>query len=199
VSDPDDAADSPLDTDTVSAALDGFDAVVYDLDGTLVDLVVDWTTVEREAAAVLAEHGVTADGGDAWAMLDAADAAGPDVRAAVETVVAGHECEGARASERLPLADDPAGRPVPLGVCSLNAERPVRVALGRHDLDGYVDEVVGRDTFPERKPHPRPLLECCRRLDVPPEACVFVGDSERDAVTAERAGVAFRYVEGSRG
>ena len=197
----DDADDprSPTDTDAVSAALEGFDAVVYDLDGTLVDLVVDWATVEREAAAALAERGVAADGGDVWAMFDAADAAGSDVRAAVEAVVAGHECEGARASERLPLADDPGRRSVPRGVCSLNAERPVRVALDRHGLDEHVDAVVGRDTFPERKPHPRPLLECCRRLDVAPEECVFVGDSERDAVTAERAGVAFRYVDGAGG
>jgi phosphoglycolate phosphatase len=207
VSDSDDAADppTPTDPDPVPTALDefdafdAFDAVVYDLDGTLVNLVVDWADVEREAAAVLDERDVVADGSDVWAMLDAADAAGSDVRAALETVVAGHEREGARASERLPLADDPPRRSVPLGVCSLNAEEAVRIALDRHDLLDAMGAVVGRDTFPERKPHPRPLLECCRRLGVDPDACVFVGDSERDAVTAERAGVAFRYVDGSEG
>jgi phosphoglycolate phosphatase len=172
--------------------LDGFDAVVYDLDGTLCRLAVDWDAVAGDAAAVLADAGVDAAGRDLWAMLDDADDHG--VRAAVEAVVADAEFEGARASERLPLADDLLSRRVPRGVCSLNAERAVREALSVHGLADQVGAVVGRDTVPTRKPDPEPLLETVRRLDVDPGAAVFVGDSERDAVAADRAGVAFRYV-----
>jgi phosphoglycolate phosphatase len=167
--------------------------VLHDLDGTLVRLAVDWDRAAREAAAALARAGVAVDGDrDLWAMLDVADERG--VRRAIEAVVVRHEVHGARTSDRLPLADDVVGRDGPLGVCSLNAEGPVRAALRRHDLAGRVGAVVGRDTVATRKPDPAPLLATLDGLGVDPTGAVFVGDSERDALTAERAGVAFRYV-----
>ena len=40
------------------------------------------------------------------------------------------------------------------------------------------------------KPHPRALIECCRRLEVPPERAVFVGDNPaRDMRAARAAGL----------
>ena len=35
-----------------------YDAVVYDLDGTLVDLAVDWDAVARDVASLLEARGV---------------------------------------------------------------------------------------------------------------------------------------------
>jgi len=170
--------------------LDGFDAVVYDLDGTLADLVVDWDAVARDVAAVIADAGVD-PGEDLWTMLDRADEAG--VRPEVEAVIGEAEVAGAEASERLAHADSvPASGPV--GVCSLNCERACRIALERHGLADRVAAVVGRDTVGTRKPDPEPLLETLCRLGVAPDRAVFVGDSDRDAVAADRAGVAFRRV-----
>ena len=76
-------------------------------------------------------------------------------------------------------------------------EAACRTALDVHDLASHVEAVVGRDTVATRKPDPEPLLAALDPLDVPPERALFVGDSERDAVTAERAGMDFRYVEGT--
>ena len=170
---------------------DGFDVVVYDLDGTLVDLAVDWDLVAREAAAVFREAGVDASGVDLWAMLDLADEHG--LSSEVEAVLADHERDGARASTRLPLADGVADLTGPVGVCSLNCEDAVRIALDVHSLAPAVDAVVGRDTVATRKPDPKPLLETLRRLGADPDDAVFVGDSARDERTATAAGVAFRY------
>lgn len=85
----------------------GSDPVVYDLDGTLVRLAVDWEDVSREAASVLEERGIDPPG-NLWEMLVLADESGH--RDAVEAVIAGHEREGARDSERLPAADHLARR-----------------------------------------------------------------------------------------
>jgi phosphoglycolate phosphatase len=178
----------------VTDDLDEFDAIVYDFDGTLARLVVDWDAVARDAADRFRAAGVDADGMDLWAMLDRADEVG--LRDEVEAVITDYEYEGAKLSKRLPLADCLEGHSVSVGVCSLNAERAVRHGLSVHDLDRHVDAVVGRDTVATRKPDPEPLLATLRPLDVPPDRAVFVGDSERDALTAERAGVAFRYVDG---
>lgn len=173
-----------------------YDAVVYDLDGTLVRLVVDWASVERELADRAADAGVDPAGRSAWELLDAGAAAG--IGEELEAVVADHELTGARRSERLPTADELAGLEVPAAVCSLNSEAACRTALEVHDLARHADVVVGRDTVAARKPDPAPLLAALEPLGVPPGRALFVGDSERDAEAADRAGLDFRYVAGVR-
>jgi phosphoglycolate phosphatase len=167
------------------------EAVVFDLDGTLVRLAVDWDAVAADVAAALRERGVEPRS-DLWSNLGYADEVGH--RSLVEDVIADHECEGARRSTRLATADD-LPLSVPVGVCSLNAERACRTALEAHDLAAHVGPVIGRDSVGgPYKPDPEPLLAAVRDLGVAPGDALFVGDSERDAVAAERAGVPFRYV-----
>lgn len=169
-----------------------YEAVIYDLDGTLVRLDVDWTLVTREVADRLADRGVDTEGADLWTLLERAEAAG--VHDVAIEVVGAHERVGARTADRLPLADElPLG--VPVGVCSLNEEAAVRTALERHDLLGAVDTVVGRDTLSAQKPDPEPLLAIADRFDVDPARILFVGDSATDERTADRAGIDFQYVD----
>ena len=186
-------------TDRPTAAatrpLDEFDTVVWDLDGTLVRLVVDWDIVTGDVAAVFETAGVDADGYDLWEMLDLADET--DLRDDVEVVIGDYERTGAERSERLPHADFVGGFDAE-GVCSLNAEHACRTALDVHGLAPHVDAVVGRDSVATRKPDPAPLLETLDRLDADPDDAVFVGDSVRDEEAARRADVAFRYVDGDR-
>ncbi|WP_255195748.1 HAD family hydrolase [Halorarius litoreus] len=170
-----------------------YDAVVYDLDNTLVHLPVDWEQVERDVADTLREQGVEVpDADDVWPLFDRAEATGH--ADALEAVVAEFERAGAREAELLPTAD---GLPhdVPVGVCSLNCEAACHIALERHGLDRYVETVVGRDSGPWKKPDPEPLLAALEALGVPPANAVFVGDSDSDEVCATNAGVAFCYVE----
>ena len=49
--------------------------------------------------------------------------------------------------------------------------------------------LVAGDTTPHAKPHPAPLLEAARRLNCPPETCVYVGDDARDVVAGRAAGM----------
>jgi 2-phosphoglycolate phosphatase len=49
--------------------------------------------------------------------------------------------------------------------------------------------VVCGDSTPFIKPHPEPLLEAARRLSVPPDHCLYVGDDERDILSARAAGM----------
>lgn len=165
--------------------------VVYDLDGTLVDLVVDWDAVTAEGRAVFTERGHEVDG-DLWRLLDEADDRG--LRTELEAVIGDHERAGARESTLAPRAGD-LPLSVPTGVCSLNCEAACRIALETHDLADAVDAVVGRDSVETRKPDPEPLLTTLDRLDVSPTEAVFVGDSQRDTLAAQRAGVDFLGVE----
>jgi phosphoglycolate phosphatase len=49
--------------------------------------------------------------------------------------------------------------------------------------------VVGGDSTPHAKPHPAPLLEAARRLELEPGHCIYVGDDERDVVAGRAAGM----------
>jgi len=50
--------------------------------------------------------------------------------------------------------------------------------------------VVSGDSTPHSKPHPAPLLEAAARLNVSPQACMYVGDDERDIQAGAAAGMA---------
>jgi len=176
----------------VSTRIDDYDAIVYDLDGTLVRLAVNWKAAAEAATAAFAEAGVDADA-DLWSLLETAPEHG--LADELESILAAHERRGAERSIRLPLADRLPHRDRPVGVCSLNAESACRLALDRHDLSAHVGVVVGRDSVATHKPDPAPLLTTVERLGADPDRTLFVGDSERDAVTAERAGVAFAWVD----
>ncbi|QIO22958.1 HAD family hydrolase [Haloarcula sp. JP-L23] len=167
-----------------------YDAVVYDLDGTLVRLAVDWDAVASDVADVLRARGVDPQSAGLWGMLELSDETGH--RDAVEATITDYEREGARNSDRLTLAD---GLPhdVPVGVCSLNAEVACRLALETHDLTRSVGPVVGRDSVGSAKPDPEGLLAVVDEMDATPSETVFVGDSERDAETARRAGTDFAW------
>ncbi|WP_251329984.1 HAD family hydrolase [Haloplanus pelagicus] len=177
----------------MSTRIDDDGAVVYDLDGTLVRLAVDWDAAASDATAVFDEADVDVTGADLWSLFETAPEYG--LAEDLESILASHERRGAEDAMRLPHADRVPEWSVPVGVCSLNAESACRMALDRHGLLDHVDAVVGRDSVATHKPDPEPLLATIDRLGAEPSAALFVGDSERDAVTAERAGVAFEWVD----
>jgi phosphoglycolate phosphatase len=75
------------------------------------------------------------------------------------------------------------------GVVTNKAERfslPLMQGLGLH---GRAAALVCGDSTPHSKPHPEPLLEAARRLGVPPEQCVYVGDDVRDMQAGRAAGM----------
>lgn len=63
---------------------------------------------------------------------------------------------------------------------------PLMAALG---LTARAACIVSGDTTAHAKPHPEPMFHASRQVGVPPEACLFVGDAERDIEAARRAGM----------
>lgn len=50
--------------------------------------------------------------------------------------------------------------------------------------------VVCGDTTPHSKPHPLPLLHAAEQANMPPQACIYIGDDERDIIAGKAAGMA---------
>ncbi len=49
--------------------------------------------------------------------------------------------------------------------------------------------VISGDTTPFAKPHPEPLYEASRRIKIAPQYCVYVGDDKRDIEAGQAAGM----------
>ncbi|TVQ30239.1 MAG: HAD family hydrolase [Wenzhouxiangella sp.] len=64
---------------------------------------------------------------------------------------------------------------------------PLLVQAGWSDLFGCV---ISGDTTARAKPHADPVLEACRRLALDPASCLFIGDDRRDVQAGRAAGVA---------
>jgi phosphoglycolate phosphatase len=55
-------------------------------------------------------------------------------------------------------------------------------------LEGFVDSIVTSREVMSRKPAPDAVLECAKRMKVPIEKCLVVGDTEDDIIAARKAG-----------
>jgi len=77
----------------------------------------------------------------------------------------------------------------PWGIVTNKAGRFTQPMVAGLPLLGRAGAVVCGDTTPYAKPHPEPLLEAARRLGVDPCACIYVGDDERDILAGRAAGM----------
>lgn len=81
-----------------------------------------------------------------------------------------------------------------LGICT-NKYRALSVqVLDALDLSEFFEVVIGGDTLPQKKPDPAPLHAAFAALDAAP--LLYVGDSEVDAETARAAGLRFGLYSG---
>jgi HAD superfamily hydrolase (TIGR01509 family) len=56
-------------------------------------------------------------------------------------------------------------------------------------VEELFEVIITSDDAPNRKPDPDPLIECARRLDVNPDKCVYVGDTRTDIKAGKAAGM----------
>ena len=81
-------------------------------------------------------------------------------------------------------------------ICTNKMESLAKKLLKEINLIEYFDYIAGADTFEYRKPDPRHLTNIVEILDVQKEDSIMVGDSETDAETARIAKVSFILVKG---
>lgn len=62
------------------------------------------------------------------------------------------------------------------------------IRFKRLGFDGFIGAIVTSREVARRKPAPDVIVECARRLDVPAEQCIVIGDTINDIVAAKDAG-----------
>lgn len=80
-------------------------------------------------------------------------------------------------------------RPLPWGVVTNKAKRFTEPLTRQMPLFVGAAAIVSGDTTPHSKPHPAPLLEAAARMGIDPGVCVYVGDDERDIIAGKAAGM----------
>jgi phosphoglycolate phosphatase len=183
------------------------EALVFDLDGTLIDSRRDITTAvnrmreELELPPLQLEQVVTMVGEGARKLVERA--LGPDFsREEVDRALARYllyywdVClETTRAYPGVPEMLAALGRSYPLALLSNKGEALSNKVLEGLGLAGHFREILGGDSLPTRKPDPAGLRLLARKLGVPVRRLLLVGDTWVDAETARNAGCPFALVE----
>ena len=182
-------------------------ALVFDLDGTLIDSRRDITTAinrmreELGLPPIPLEAVVTMVGEGARLLVERA--LGPAFPAEqVDRALARYlehyadvcldETKAYPGIEE--MLEGLAGR-YPLALLSNKGEALSRKILAGLGLSRFFGEILGGDSLPTRKPDPAGLHVLAERLGVPLDRLLLVGDTWIDAETAHNAGCAFVLVE----
>ena len=75
------------------------------------------------------------------------------------------------------------------GVVTNKSQRFTLPLTAQLPLFATAQAIVSGDTTPHAKPHPEPLFEAARRMQLDPQDCWYVGDDERDIVAGKAAGM----------
>lgn len=185
------------------------DAILFDLDGTLVDSAADIATaanlmLESLDLAPVSPQAIESFIGDGLVQLIAralAAGVGADPWLDADLSAGQQHLERFRGHYAAHLVDETRFYPgvaemlahlsgrLPLGVVTNKPEAPARAILNALGAAPYFGVLVGGDTTPERKPSPRPLQHATHVLGVRTDHTILVGDGLNDARAGRAAGM----------
>jgi len=180
-------------------------AVVFDLDGTLVDSADDIIAALNHAMAAASRAPVPGDAARliistgldhmVETALEASGGLPPPAELARLTNLARAFYEEHLLVHTRPYAgmvevlSRLRAEGMRLSVCTNKLLAPARHVLAGLELESFFDVVVGRDSVAYRKPHPAPLLAALKGSGARSDSAVMVGDSGIDVACARAADV----------
>jgi phosphoglycolate phosphatase len=180
-------------------------AIIWDLDGTLVESAPDLATALNTLLNEQGQHGHAVShvrpmigGGVAKLIERGFRASGTPLDEASRDALVPRFMEIYIACATQSTALVPHAREVldyfyhagvKQGLCTNKPHSVTRLILNALDISGFFGSIVGGDSTAVKKPHPLPLLTCLEELNTRPEDAVMIGDSGADVGAARAAGV----------
>ena len=178
-----------------------YDAVLFDMDGTVLDTLEDLTdavnrALEEFALPAVSRKRVRASLGNGAARLIhrcLPENTAPELEAKVLAFYMPWYGAHCRIKTRpyegvVPLMEELRQAGVKLAVISNKPDGAVH-ELAECFFPGLLEAAVGEKPGVPKKPDPASVLAAAELLDVRPERCAYVGDSEVDVATAKNAGM----------
>ena len=185
----------------ISFPRDGFDAVIFDCDGTLVDSMPAHFEAWCDALAVYGAGGVLREdvffamGGRPSHDIVMEINSLYGLKLDPEAIALAKREAFFKRMDAISLIDEVAafaeslrGR-VPMAVASGSSRRVVEKTLQRLGVSDWFDEVVTADDVAEGKPAPDVFLHAARLLGVIPLKCLALDDAPAGILAAQRAGM----------
>ncbi|MFM7202943.1 MAG: HAD family hydrolase [Myxococcota bacterium] len=176
-------------------------ALLFDLDGTLVDTLPDITTAANHALQHLGRAPVSAErvrrlvGRGAanllMHLLELQDPSNPLVQAGVACFLDEYERHPSRHARLYPGIVEllTTFSQLPKLVITNKNTHIARLTLEHLGISTAFQGIYGSDAFAQKKPHPLPLLEGARLLELSPAHLVMIGDSRFDVEAGHAAGM----------
>lgn len=179
--------------------------VIFDFDGTMVSLDVDYDGLRQALREYFLGHGIDMVFRPLQrTALEAVKSVGTDkVLSDTDRIIDGFEMErinNAKAVDGLHnVVKNLSEQGFRLAILSNNGETVIKEFLNKHGILCYFDFVGTRNNVPEVKPSAKGILMIMERLGFTNSDRVFmVGDSMYDMISAEEAGVNPVCVMGSQ-
>lgn len=182
-------------------------AVVFDLDGTIVNFSLDYKSARAEVIEFLNNHGfpqsIFSINESVFEMLKKLDVYiknhhmnskdYSELKKGVLAILERYEMQGAKSTQLLPGAFETLQAlkkmKIKLGLFTVNNKKSTEYVLSTFQLKPLFQAVVTRDSVPKVKPDPVHLETVLKSLKVKPEETVVVGDSAWDMKTAKELNV----------
>jgi|Deesub1362A_J573_1020465.scaffolds.fasta_scaffold04791_2 phosphoglycolate phosphatase len=168
-------------------------AIVFDFDGTLAELNIDFAALQAEVRALARRQGYTGPWPSGYLLEEVAALAtelGEDFSLQAQGLIQRRELEAAARGRLFPftrvLLEQVRTAGYRLGVITRNCGAAVRRVFP--EVEQTAQCFLPRERVVRVKPHPEHLLAACRRLEVPPAQTAMVGDHPTDMEAARAAG-----------
>ncbi|HVC09555.1 MAG TPA: HAD-IA family hydrolase [Elusimicrobiota bacterium] len=177
-------------------------AVVFDMDGVIVDSELQWKLAEKEFLLHRVPHWRPEDYrrvtglspaalydflNDAYGLAESRESFLNDCGRLAETI---YKSRVSLAEGFTDILDRIKKSRRPLGIASSSPRNWIEMVLERFNLASWFDAVVSADDVGGRtKPLPDSYLAACARLGAKPESCAAVEDSRVGVLAAKSAGL----------
>jgi len=177
-------------------------AVVFDFDGTLAVLNIDFSEMREQVFGLMRKYGVNEEKIEERYLLEIIDEVVPilskrNSSAAEEfyqkahLILHGIEMKAAEEGRMLPGVKEALislkRKGIKVGIVTRNCEEAVRKVLP--DIEKFCDVFISRDLIKKVKPHPEQLTSVLKALHVAGEETVMVGDHTIDIQAGRRVGM----------
>lgn len=175
-------------------------AVLFDLDGTLLDTADDLGAALNH---VLASKGLQTISSEKYRPIASDGSKGllelgfgnrlkafdfEELRVAFlsfyEQNIATHTCLYPGVEELLTKLNS---LDIPWGIVTNKPENLSKILVPKFAAFDQCKTLIAGDTLPQRKPDPTPVLFACNKLNIEPKDCIYVGDAPRDIEAGNRA------------